>query len=214
MLWVIKVGGSILDQNDRVIRELAKTIIDISRQESLVILTGGGKYADIIRDLDIREGLGSKASHWLAISCMHFNAYRLHSLHPDEFVLTSKVNLNRVSSAQVLLPRDMLKSSSLPMSWEITSDTISAYVAKLIGADLILVKDVDGLVDPHPGGNLVEEISAERLFTFQVKPVDSYLPRFLRDNDMGAWLVNGGYPERLRMVVNKQDPIGTYISPG
>jgi aspartokinase-like uncharacterized kinase len=213
-LWVIKVGGSILDQDDRVTRELARTILDISRQESLVILTGGGKYADFIRDLDLREGLGGKASHWLAITCMHLNAYRFYSIHPDDFVLASQVNRNLGSTAQILLPRDIVKSSSLPMSWEITSDTISAYVANLVGGDLILVKDTDGLMDPYPDGTLVENITADRLFTFQACPVDSYLPRFLRDNNMGAWIVNGGYPERLRMVINNQAPIGTYISPG
>jgi aspartokinase-like uncharacterized kinase len=161
----------------------------------------------------MREGLGAKASHWLAINCMHLNAYRFYSLHPGDFILTSRINKNLESTTQVLLPKELVKKSSLPMSWEITSDTISAYVAKRIGGNLLLVKDVDGLVDPYPDGKLVEEITAERLFTFQAKPVDSYLPRFLRDNDMGAWLVNGGYPERIRMVVNTQEPIGTHISP-
>jgi aspartokinase-like uncharacterized kinase len=210
----MKIGGSILDQNDRVARELASTIIDISKQERLVVLTGGGRYADIIRDLDGRQGLGEQASHWLAITCMHLNAYRFSSLHPDDFTLVSNVVQEFDSTIPILLPRDMVKSSSLPISWEITSDTISAYVAKMLGGNLILIKDVDGLLDPYPYGKLVEEIPAKRLFTFQAKPVDSYLPRFLRDNDIGAWLVNGGYPERLRMIVNNRDPIGTYISPG
>jgi aspartokinase-like uncharacterized kinase len=144
----------------------------------------------------------------------HLNAYRFFSLQKDNYALVSNVKGKRGSTIPILLPRDIVKSSSLPMTWEITSDTISAYVAKILGGKLILVKDVDGLLDPHPDGELVEEISAKRLFTFQSKPVDSYLPRFLRDNEMGAWLINGGFPERLRMIINNRDPIGTYISPG
>jgi aspartokinase-like uncharacterized kinase len=145
---------------------------------------------------------------------MHLNAYRFFSLHPDNFALVSNVGHERDSKIPILLPRDLVKSSSLSMTWQITSDTISAYVANKLGAKLILVKDVDGLLNPYPDGKLVEEISTERLFTFQAKPVDSYLPRFLRDNEMGAWLVNGGFPERLKMIINNRDPIGTYISPG
>lgn len=211
-MWVIKIGGSILDQEDSALVQIARTLIDLASSERLLIVTGGGRCANIIRSLDKREDIHDEPSHLLAIVCMHLNAYRLHSLFPKAFIITSDAYTDS-KRIPILLPMDTVNSSDLPKSWDITSDTISAYIAKILNAKLILVKDVDGLIKPYPGGKLITEIGVDELFTFQSTPLDSYIPVFLRDNQMGAYLVNGHHPERLEMVIRNQNYIGTHILP-
>jgi len=211
-MWVIKLGGSVLDQKDSVLIPIARALISMASSERFVIVTGGGRCADVIRALDKREDLPDESSHLLAIFCMHLNAYRFHSLFPEAFIITSDA-LAKTNRIPILLPLDIVRSSDLPKSWGITSDTISAYIAKLLNAKLILVKAVDGLIAPYPGGKLITEIGVDELFTFQSMPLDSHTPVFLRENQMGAWLVNGHYPERLEMIIRNQSYIGTHILP-
>ena len=194
--------------------EITGSLIRLSQIDRLLVVTGGGRCANIIRMLDREEELGEIPSHLMAIMCMHLNAYKYSSLYPDDFVLTSDIYLESENRIPIILPLDLIDHSGLPASWEVTSDTISAYIAKLVGGKLVLVKDVDGLLDPYPGGELVKEISAGRLCTFQSTPVDPYLPRFLLDNALEAWLVNGLHPERLEMIIKNQMPVCTLITPG
>jgi hypothetical protein len=137
---VVKIGGAALGLP-----------IDIPADGRTLIVPGGGPFADTVRDIDSRYGIGDDAAHWTAILGMDQYAFVLASLVRGATLVTSAptgVNL------PVLAPYQWLRAADpLPHSWDVTSDSIAAWVASAVGAKrLLLVKPVSQgarLVDRH-----------------------------------------------------------------
>jgi aspartokinase-like uncharacterized kinase len=141
---VIKVGGALAaipDALDRVCAELTRA----SRDHRLLVVPGGGPFADAVRDFERRVGMSSDAAHWMAILAMdqyaHVLAGRIAGavLVEEPGAVIETVALGR---AAVLAPSRWMRSADvLPHSWAATSDSIAAFVAGALDATrLILIK--------------------------------------------------------------------------
>ena len=76
---VVKVGGS-LSARPPALRRLMETLARLARRETLVIVPGGGPFADEVRRADRRFSLGESPAHWMAILAMDQYAYLLATL--------------------------------------------------------------------------------------------------------------------------------------
>jgi aspartokinase-like uncharacterized kinase len=131
---------------------------DVARDRPLLIGPGGGPFADAVRAQDDRLGLSDEAAHWMAVLAMdqyaHLIASRLRgaTLVWDVAAIASAVRAGRIP---VLAPSSWLRRADpLPHSWNVTSDSIAAWVARAVGArDLVLIKPPHAtgadLVDPY-----------------------------------------------------------------
>ena len=172
---VVKVGGGALvslEDFDAVL-----TAIDNAVDCQLLVVPGGGPFADTVRDADRRVGLQADAAHWMAVLAMdqlgHLIASRLKRgrlvTEPDE--IADALQSGRVP---VLAPyRWLRRVDPLPRSWDVTSDSIAAWVAGSIGARrLVLVKPPGargaGLVDAHFEGTLPANVAVTMLGADQV----------------------------------------------
>ena len=63
---VLKVGGSLALYPQK-LRDLCQTLSEISKKYPLVVLPGGGEFADTVRALDARFSLSCTASHRMSI---------------------------------------------------------------------------------------------------------------------------------------------------
>jgi aspartokinase-like uncharacterized kinase len=153
---VVKVGGGTLTRIadlDAVLAEIAAA----SPHVPLLVVPGGGPFADAVREVDGRLRLGDDASHWMAVLGMDQYAY----------VITSRLagatlvrGFREIESAlqdrrtPVLAPFQWVhEADALPHSWDVTSDSISAWIAGQVGASrLVLVKPTGAsgpsVVDP------------------------------------------------------------------
>jgi 5-(aminomethyl)-3-furanmethanol phosphate kinase len=172
-LTVIKVGGSLFDWPllPRRLTEMIDARQAADREERLVLIAGGGPTANVVRELDRVHGLGDRSAHRLALHAMDFTAIILAELLPGTVPVQSQDNLRAVAAAgsiPVLAPRLILDEiersgqDGLSESWDVTSDTIAAWMALHLGADrLVLLKSAPlppgttrleaarlGLVDP------------------------------------------------------------------
>jgi 5-(aminomethyl)-3-furanmethanol phosphate kinase len=172
-LTVIKVGGSLFDWPElpRRLTEMIDAHQAAHREEHLVLIAGGGPAADVVRALDRVHDLGDRCAHRLALHAMDLTAIILAELLHGTVVVSSLDALRAVcfnDSIPILAPRlilDRIERSGQvgpPASWDVTSDTIAAWMALHIGADrLILLKSTPlpsaatrveaarlGLVDP------------------------------------------------------------------
>lgn len=146
---VIKLGGSLLGRQGALEEIIPHLELAGARRDRVVIVPGGGPFADTVRRLDSEIGLTDDAAHWMAILGMDQYAQLLASriagtqlvAEPGEIAAT-------LASGQlpVLAPYRWIRSTDrLPHSWEVTSDSIAAWVAGELGASrLILVKPVIG----------------------------------------------------------------------
>jgi len=152
---VVKLGGSLLTAApfDSILAEIAAA----SRTVPLLVVPGGGPFADAVRAADRSLGLGDDAAHWMAILAMDQCAHAITSRLPGSVLVTRRDDVGQALERQripVLAPYGWLREDDpLPHSWDITSDSISAWVAGQIGASrLVLVKPPGAsgsdLVDP------------------------------------------------------------------
>jgi len=153
-LVVIKVGGSLLDWPELPGRLAA--FLDNRRgraarlREQAVLIAGGGPFADLIRTMDHTHDLGDQIAHRLAIRSLDVTAELLAGLLPGSAVVHRPEDLRTCrDSGQVpiLAPGRFLEElddrgpDPLPASWDVTSDSIAARIAGLLGArHLILLK--------------------------------------------------------------------------
>jgi probable H4MPT-linked C1 transfer pathway protein len=154
---VIKVGGSLLRTPD-VLQQVLSAIARAARRQALVVVPGGGAFADTVRDLDRRLCLSDDAAHWMAILAMDQYAQLLAASLENSGLAASRLDVVALVTAgrvPVLAPYRWLRElDPLPHSWEVTSDSIAAWAAGELGARrLALVKAAgaqgDDLVDAY-----------------------------------------------------------------
>jgi hypothetical protein len=63
---VVKIGGGLL-AHDGCLDRVLSTIADVAADDSVLIVPGGGPFADAVRDQDRRVGLSDDAAHWMAV---------------------------------------------------------------------------------------------------------------------------------------------------
>ncbi|MEA2723831.1 MAG: 5-(aminomethyl)-3-furanmethanol phosphate kinase [Gemmatimonadales bacterium] len=151
-LSVIKIGGGLAavpGALDRVCGAVSAAACD----QRILVVPGGGAFADTVREFDRAMGLSSDAAHWMAILAMDQYAHVLAERIPGAALIEEPGALLQAlpsSGVAVLAPYRWMRSADvLPHSWEVTSDSIAAFVAgALDAARLILIKPATGLSDP------------------------------------------------------------------
>ena len=159
---VVKVGGSLYDHP-----HLGVGLYQwVGRFAGPVLLVpGGGDFAEAVRRLDRTHELGEEASHWLALRAVSLAAHFLAGLLPGAEVVQvpgQPFGLG-VLDGFTFARKDDGFSESLPHAWAVTSDSLAARAAAVFRADrLVLLKSPDvppgtdwadaadrGWVDPH-----------------------------------------------------------------
>ena len=141
---VVKVGGGLLGHVDALDRVLAEITV-VSRELSLLLVPGGGLFADAVREADRRMALTETASHWMAVLAMDQYAHLIASRIENGTLVSQADEIRPALDKQlvpVLAPYQWLRDADpLPHSWDVTSDSIAAWVAGQVGAAcLALVK--------------------------------------------------------------------------
>jgi aspartokinase-like uncharacterized kinase len=156
---VVKIGGGLLADAAWLDRTLAIVQSAAARQRLLVV-PGGGPFADAVRQVDRRLALTEHAAHWMAILAMDQHAHLLIERLSGAALVTQPAEIaaavgSKPSGAAVLAPYRWLRDADpLPHSWTVTSDSIAAWVAGQTGAArLVLVKPpgaaTGNRVDPY-----------------------------------------------------------------
>ena len=212
---VLKVGGS-LARGDG-LQDLCREISVLGHQHPLLVVPGGGEFSDLVRQAYSRYDLGETAAHCMALLAMDQYGYLLSRLIEGSSLETGMDSACRTAASgrvAILLPSaSVLDSDCLPHSWQVTSDTIAAWVARETGSPrLILLKDVDGLMPSlnSPEG-IIKEMTAEQL-ALHTGGVDGYLPDFLALMQLETWVVNGLKPGRIAELLNSGSTVGTRIA--
>jgi aspartokinase-like uncharacterized kinase len=157
-LIVVKVGGSLLGWPELPAR--LDSFLDACRirdpiaARKLVLLAGGGPAADMIRIIDRAHDLGDQCAHDLAIHALDLTARLLASIVPRNVVVDRPEAFRSIWNLEmlpILAPRRLLKEidarrpDPLPASWNVTSDSIAARIAILLGASRLILLKSKGL---------------------------------------------------------------------
>src|SRR5262249_49554556 len=141
---VVKIGGGLLAQPE-CLDGVLSILASAAREHRLVVVPGGGPFADTVRSLDNRLRLSDDAAHWMAVLAIDQYAHLLAEKVAFGTVVRGAGESGRALDAgrvPVLAPSQWLREADpLPHSWDVTSDSIAAWIAGMLRARrLILVK--------------------------------------------------------------------------
>ena len=152
---VIKIGGG-LTWVPQALDRACRAVGQASREWPIVVVPGGGPFADVVREFDHRVGVSSDVAHWMAILAMDQYAHVLVERIPGAVLVEDPGAIGGAlpgTGVAVLAPSRWLRAADvLPHDWAATSDSAAAFVAGALDAErLVLIKPAPGesAVDPH-----------------------------------------------------------------
>lgn len=219
---VVKVGGRL--GHDEGLRGSCLRLGALGCRHRLLVVPGGGAFADAVRDCDARFGLGGDAAHWMAVLAMDQYGLLLGELIPRARLIRSfeaAVEPAGDGAVTVLLPHDLLRDADpLPHSWAVTSDAIAAWAAVAVRAPLlVLLKHgaaLGGLAAASTAGPAAGETSLGRLGETGI--VDEAFAGVVESGrasgaGLDVWLLDGGRPESLEALLETGRADGVRVGP-
>ena len=205
---VVKIGGSLFP-NYAI--DLAKQLKDTGS----VIILGGGEFANLIRSYDEEIHFSQEVNHWTAIDCMDILAKLVNDKVESvklAYSLKEVIEISDEGFTPIFVVSEFLRTEDpFECSWDVTSDSIAAYVSHLLNANLLIVTNVNGIYTQEPkepGSTFISKIDAKTLLTFQESSIDVMLPSLLLRYGTDCYVVNGKYPERVLSLID--DNINNY----
>ncbi|WP_405304029.1 delta 1-pyrroline-5-carboxylate synthetase [Methanobrevibacter sp.] len=208
MKQVVKIGGSLFPN-------YAIDLADKLKNTSSAIILGGGDFANLIRKYNSEMNFSDEVNHWTAIDCMDIIAKLVNDKVDSAKLAYSIDEVNQIANkgfTPIFVVSEFLKEEDpFECSWDVTSDSIAAYVAHLLNANLLIVTDVNGIYTQEPeepGSTFISKIDATKLLTFQESSIDVMLPSLLLKFGTNCDVVNGKFPERVLSLID--DNINDY----
>ncbi len=141
-MWIVKIGGSLLGSPE--LSRWLEVLVKFSKGH-VIIVPGGGLFADAVREAQKLTNASDAVAHQLALLAMDQFGLLLAGMNDGLVTASSELEIAERGwqhRAMVWLPSQMiLADQSIPQNWQVTSDSLSAWLAnKLAAEQLILVK--------------------------------------------------------------------------
>jgi hypothetical protein len=187
---VVKLGGSLHNR----IPDLVPVLL--ASRRPLFIVPGGGTFADEVRKYRVDDD----SAHWMAIASMDLYGWFIAS----QGIMATAL-LRVPDNPVVFLPYcSMRQLDPLPHSWEVTSDSIAAWVADMLGLDLLLLKSVDGILQ---NGSLIKQVK----IPVKTEAVDPFFIPFVLEKKLKATIINGSRVDCVEKFLRGESVPGTGI---
>ncbi len=176
---MVKLGGSLF--GSEALRDWLE-VLAAPGPVGLVIVPGGGPFADAVRTAQPVLGFSDRAAHHMAILAMDQAALMLSDLEPrlrradsDDGLLSSA----HFGRTVVWQPHQMTRDDpDLAESWSVTADSLAGWLARRLHADgLVLIKSA-----------AVEQAPIDRLVADGV--IDAAFADHLPTCPSGTWCVH------------------------
>ena len=138
---VLKIGGSVAESG-----RLQKILAIVRRaRRPVVVVPGGGPFADAVREMQDALGFSDEAAHDMALQALHQMSDVFCALEPrlvPEETLLGIAAAWRRQRIPVWRPAAMCAGDrAIPRDWTVTSDGLAARLAERLGnVEVMLVK--------------------------------------------------------------------------
>ncbi|MDI1309585.1 MAG: uridylate kinase [Methylotenera sp.] len=184
-MLIIKLGGSLLGAPE-LLHWLA--LVVKFGDGKVVIVPGGGLFANAVREAQQISNTSDEVAHQLALLAMDQFGLLLAGLNTDLVTASSELEIAERGWQHrgiIWLPSKMvLADSSIPQNWDVTSDSLSAWLANKLGAEhLILVKSKSLITYQKEAPSKLQHLVEDEL-------IDSQFVHFSTDKSFQAWALN------------------------
>ncbi len=179
-MWVVKVGGSLLGspELERWLGLFAKF-----SDGNIILVPGGGLFADAVRDAQKVSKISDGCAHKLAVLAMDQFGLLLANMNPDLVVARTEMEIDeRIWQHRciVWLPSEMvLADDGIPQSWDVTSDSIAAWFADKVDAQQLILMKSDKPDGPELSLRMMQESGI----------VDEAFSDFVLNKTFGQWIL-------------------------
>jgi aspartokinase-like uncharacterized kinase len=156
-MWVVKIGGSLAYAAELPAWLAALALHGGGR---VVIVPGGGPFADLVRRAQVHQGYADATAHAMALLAV-----------AQYGLMMAGIEGRLVAASGLSQIREVLTTGRVPVwipgpdgvpgvraSWEVSSDSLALWVAGQVGAtDLALIKSRA----PSPGVHRAPDLSAQ-----------------------------------------------------
>jgi 5-(aminomethyl)-3-furanmethanol phosphate kinase len=200
IMWVVKLGGSL---GSSPVLQCWLDILAHHGGGKVVIVPGGGRFADQVRAAQRNWRFCDAVAHRMALLAMHQYGLMLTGLRGDLETISDPEEAKAVlrsGKVAVWLPAIAgLGHDAIPASWDVTSDALAAWLAQKLNARyLALVKSVVLTGPTVSAAQMVEEGVVDRAFPGYV--------------DNAAFQVRFYGPDQytgFRLALNGRDSVGS-----
>jgi aspartokinase-like uncharacterized kinase len=167
VIRVIKVGGSLLNWPELTLA--LETWLNEQLPVSTVLIAGGGRLVDVIREMSSAFSVDDERAHWLAVDAMSIQSRLLAGLVTKASFIADfsdlRCRLSIDKSARIVFDANhflrheehQFPGCRLSHDWSVTSDSIAARIAEVLKADeLVLLKSAD----PPATWTTIDELAA------------------------------------------------------
>lgn len=197
--WVVKLGGSLWSAPE------LRCWLDVlagARSVRVVIVPGGGPFADAVRAAQPRIGFGDRAAHVMAMLAMEQYGTALADLEPRLTPARAPDELDRAAGPVVWTPLPMATAADIAESWDVTSDSLAVWLAQTLGASCaVLVKSAPLPDGTHAAGRL----AADGI-------VDVALPDRVERFRGSVWCVRSTDHRRFAEALDRGAPVGARLT--
>ncbi|MFW9990616.1 MAG: hypothetical protein ACFFD4_01025 [Candidatus Odinarchaeota archaeon] len=168
---LIKIGGSCLHYPQLLAQE-CKILSEINE---VVLVPGGGPFADVVREQAEYFKIQDDEAHWMAVLAMNQFGYLLSKMVGNSHLCETigEIKVVRESSPVIWLPYlEMKKRDPLPHTWDVTSDSITAWMSTQLGTSYFV--KVTAFEEQLPPVTVTGDTLLK-----QTRLIDPHLPEYL-----------------------------------
>lgn len=128
-MHIVKLGGSLYHTAE--LKSWLDLLLAYSHHEAVVIVPGGGPFADMVRQAQALHHFDDQHAHHMALLAMAQYGLLLHALLPTALTIKTPADVPAACQLSIWLPDDkMLQADELQQSWHITSDSLALWFAQ------------------------------------------------------------------------------------
>ena len=197
-LWVVKLGGSLWGAPEL---RCWLNLLASAQGVRVVVVPGGGPFADAVRDAQPKLGFGERAAHRMALLAMEQYGTALGDLEPRLTPARTAGDLRALPGPAVWMPLPLAETADVAESWDVTSDSLAVWLAETLGAACaVLVKSVMLPDGPSPA----DRMAADGI-------VDTALPGRVARYGGTVWCVSRADHGRFAEGLERCIPVGTCL---
>lgn len=128
-MHIVKLGGSLYHTAE--LQSWLSLLAKAATEDPVVIIPGGGPFADIVRQAQHQHKFDDQHAHHMALLAMAQYGLMLHGLLPSAVLIKTPAEVSSQCQLSIWLPDEqLLQVEEITQSWQMTSDSLALWFAQ------------------------------------------------------------------------------------
>jgi aspartokinase-like uncharacterized kinase len=185
-MWVVKIGGSL--SHDPALREWLTRLWEVGGGR-VVIVPGGGDFADAVRQYQQEWRFDDLAAHNMCLLAMAQYAILMQGVVPELVLASNEDRIRRAlrdGRVAVWVPTDLMRATPDSMTnWDTTSDSLAAWLSSSLNAERLMIVKSCEVEANAPLESLAAKGILDRRFPAYVRDAN-YIVEILSKSDVSV----------------------------